>query len=165
MTQKQMTKLFFLMILAWPGAEMFKGGISKLGPTIELWTARTGDIDFWIGQQAVGRLCDTNRFPPTIAEFREQAASVAAQIREDVNQVFSEAKFAECSGYGVDEWYQRLPDNSIVKATIDAMGGPGMLTTADGKRWNYSLYEETYNRLIRAQETMPRLADPGRCLP
>lgn len=39
MTKKEMTELFSVMLLAWPNAEMFKGGVAKLGPTIELWTA------------------------------------------------------------------------------------------------------------------------------
>lgn len=39
MTKKEMTELFGVMLLAWPNAEMFKGGVAKLGPTIELWTA------------------------------------------------------------------------------------------------------------------------------
>ena len=163
MTEKQMTELFAVMMLAWPGAEMFKGGIPKLGPTIELWTARTRDIDFWMGAQAVGRLCDINKFPPTIAEFQEQAANVAAEIRSEVNAVFNDVKIAEHLGEGVDDWYRRLPAGSIRKATVDAMGGPAMLTTANGRMWNYSLYEETYNRLIR--EKMPLPIHSGRYLP
>ena len=70
MTNQEMTELFSVMLLAWPQAEMFKGGIAKLGPTIELWTACTRDIDFWTGQQAVVLLCKTSKFPPTIANKR-----------------------------------------------------------------------------------------------
>lgn len=163
MTEKQMTELFAVMMLAWPGAEMFKGGIQKLGPTIELWTARTRDIDFWMGAQATGRLCDINRFPPTIAEFREQAANIAAEIQSEIKAVFNEVKIADHFGKGVDEWYRRLPAGSIRKVTVDAMGGPSKLTTADGRIWNYSLYEETYNKLIR--EKNPISIQGGRFLP
>lgn len=46
MTKKEMTELFSVMLLAWPNAEMFKGGVAKLGPTIELWTACLTDVDF-----------------------------------------------------------------------------------------------------------------------
>ena len=165
MTEKQMTELFAVMMLAWPGAEMFKGGIPKLGSTIELWTARTRDIDFWVGQQAVGRLCDTSKFPPTIAEFREQAAAVEAKIRENVNHVFDEIKVAEHLGKGVDDWYRRLPANSVIKATVDAMGGTSKLTAENGLVWNYALFEETYNRLIRVRDEMPLPMHSGRYLP
>ena len=57
MTRKEMTEIFSVMLLAWPNAEMFKGGVQKLGPTIELWTACLPDVDFWQGQQAVIKLC------------------------------------------------------------------------------------------------------------
>ena len=38
MTRKEMTEIFTVMSLAWPSAEMFKGGVERLGPTIKLWT-------------------------------------------------------------------------------------------------------------------------------
>ena len=85
MTNKEMTELFSVMLLAWPQAEMFKGGITKLGPTIELWTTCTRDIDFWTGQQAVVLLCKTSKFPPTIAEFRQQAEAVETKISGCIN--------------------------------------------------------------------------------
>ena len=71
-----MTELFSVMLLAWPNAEMFKGGVAKLGPTIELWTACLPEVDFWTGRQAVVRLCRTSPFPPSIAEFKRQAEAV-----------------------------------------------------------------------------------------
>lgn len=165
MTEKQMTELFAVMMLAWPGAEMFRGGIQKLGPMIELWASRTKDIDFWIGQQAVGRLCDTSRFPPSIAEFREQAASVKRDIRENVDRVFNEVKLAEQLGDGLDGWYRQLPAGSVERATVDAMGGPAHMLSADGKMWNYGLYEENYNRLIRTRDARPLPMNGGRYLP
>lgn len=72
MTKKEMTEIFSVMLLAWPNAEMFKGGVAKLGPTIELWTDCLSDVDFWLGQQAVIRLCRECKFPPSIAEFKEK---------------------------------------------------------------------------------------------
>ena len=80
MTKKEMTELFSVMLLAWPNAEMFKGGVAKLGPTIELWTACLTDVDFWLGQQAVIRLCRECKFPPSIAEFKEKADAVKREI-------------------------------------------------------------------------------------
>lgn len=37
MTHKEMSEIFAVMLLAYPNAEVFKGGIAKLGPTINLW--------------------------------------------------------------------------------------------------------------------------------
>ena len=61
MTGKEMTELFAIMLLAWPNAETFKGGIPKLAPTIKLWVSCTANVDFWTGQQAVVRLCQHYR--------------------------------------------------------------------------------------------------------
>lgn len=155
MTDKQMTELFTVMILAWPNAEMFKGGIQKLGPTILLWTSRTRDIDFWTAQQAVARLCDACKYPPTIAEFREQSKKISAGIRSRVEFVFDEIKLADSMGEGVEGWYRKLPANSAERATVDAMGGPSTLVKEGGLAWNYELYEKTYNRIIRQRSATP----------
>lgn len=164
MTDVQWTELFMVMILAWPNAEVFKGGIPKLGPTIKLWESRTKDIDFWTAQQAVARLCDTCKFPPTIAEFREQAKKIGDGIRSKVSATFEEIKLAETFGEGVEGWYRRLPANSIERVTVDAMGGPDMLT-ADSGLWNYDLYERTYNRMLRIRHAAPLPVVTGRQLP
>ena len=73
MEGKEMTELFLVMLLAWPNAEAFKGGIPKLTPPIKLWTSCTADVDFWTGQQAVIHLCQHCKFPPTIAVLCETA--------------------------------------------------------------------------------------------
>ena len=91
MTKKEMTEIFSVMLLAWPNAEMFKGGVAKLGPTIELWTACLSDVDFWLGQQAVIRLCRECKFPPSIAEFKEKADNVQQEIKplvQSMNRLF-----------------------------------------------------------------------------
>lgn len=43
MTHKEMSEIFAVMLLAYPNAEVFKGGIAKLGPTINLWVT-WGDL-------------------------------------------------------------------------------------------------------------------------
>ena len=84
MTQKEMTEIFGIMLLAYPNAETFKGGIQKLLPTINLWCACLPEVDFWIGQQAVIKLCRECKYPPTIAEFREKADAVKSEDRKSV---------------------------------------------------------------------------------
>ncbi len=82
MTRTQMTELFTVMSLAWPQAEMFRRGVASLGPTITLWTQCAADVDFQIGQIAVFRLCQTSKFPPTIAEFRQAAEQAADELEK-----------------------------------------------------------------------------------
>ena len=120
MTKKEMTEIFSVMLLAWPNAEMFKGGVAKLGPTIELWTACLSDVDFWLGQQAVIRLCRECKFPPSIAEFKEKADNVQQEIRSRIDLDWNDIKFSRLLDKAPQEWYQRLPPNSDVKAVIDA---------------------------------------------
>ena len=86
MTHKEMSEIFAVMLLAYPNAEVFKGGIAKLGPTINLWVTCLPEIDFWTGQQAVVKLVRECKFPPTIAEFKEKAEKVQAEVRARIDQ-------------------------------------------------------------------------------
>ena len=77
MTRAEVTEIFAVLMMAYPNAEMFKAPDkdslkAKLAPTITLWTTCLRDIDFWAAQQAVIRVCQTCKFPPTIAEMREK---------------------------------------------------------------------------------------------
>ena len=45
MTHKEMSEIFAVMLLAYPNAEVFKGGIAKLGPTINLRVTRSTETD------------------------------------------------------------------------------------------------------------------------
>lgn len=82
MTRTQMTELFAVMSLAWPQAEMFRGGLENLGPTITLWAKCTADVDFRIGQIAVFQLCQSSKFPPTIAEFRQVVEKTVQELEK-----------------------------------------------------------------------------------
>lgn len=120
-----MTEIFSVMLLAWPNAEMFKGGVAKLGPTIELWTACLSDVDFWLGQQAVIRLCRECKFPPSIAEFKEKAEAVTSEVKERIDVAWNHLKFS-LDEKPPEEVYATLPEGET-KAVIAAMGGPAKL--------------------------------------
>ena len=132
MTRKEVTELFSVMLLAWPNAEMFKGGVQKLGPTIELWAKCLPDVDFWTGQQALIRLCQVCKFPPTIAEFREQVENVNTDIRRrtelEWSIICSELHF----GTTPQQIYAGLQPGSLGRLAIDAMGGPDNIIQKNG---------------------------------
>lgn len=92
MTHKEMSEIFAVMLLAYPNAEVFKGGIAKLGPTINLWVTCLPEIDFWTGQQAVVKLVRECKFPPTIAEFKEKAEKVQAEVKARIDQEWNYLK-------------------------------------------------------------------------
>lgn len=148
MTKKEMSELFSVMILAWPNAEIFKGGTQKLGPTITLWTSCTEDVDFWTGQQAVRRLCKINKFPPTIAEFREQVAEFKKDLRYTVCGVFEELKMVDFLGGSLEDYYAGLPESDFRRKVISAMGGVDKLTAPNGL-WNYGGFQETFVSLLQ----------------
>ena len=150
-TKKEMTEIFSVMLLAWPNAEMFKGGVAKLGPTIELWAACLSDVDFWTAQQAVVRLCRTCKFPPSIAEFREQADAVGRDVQSRIDLAWNEVKWSRLLDRSPEEWYKRLRPGSDIRAVVDALGGPERLVSEDGKRWNYYEFRDMYEKLIREE--------------
>lgn len=150
MTKKEMTELFSVMLLAWPNSEMFKGGIAKLGPTIELWAACTDDIDFWTGKQAVMDLCKTLKFPPTIAEFRERADDAQRKIDGFVSRTFSAIHLEELTGGTYETYYMSLPEGSVEKEVINAMGGYKTLVI-DDTHWNRQGFRDTYYALLQGK--------------
>lgn len=150
MTKKEMTEIFAAMMLAWPSAEMFKGGIQRLGPTIELWAACLPDVDFWLAQQAVVRLCRECKFPPTIAEFRAQADAVKQDIKRWVDASFQQIRAGEYLYDSLEGYYETLPQGNEIKSVIDAMGGIQALviTHSDFCQWNLHGFETAYRELI-----------------
>lgn len=151
MTKKEMTEIFSVMLLAWPNAEMFKGGVAKLGPTIELWTACLTEVDFWLGQHAVILLCRECKFPPSIAEFKEKADSVKQELDERISLEWNQVKFSGLLNKSPEEWYRRLPTGSYVKAVVDALGGVKKFATGGEGSWNYYEFRDMYERLIRTE--------------
>lgn len=147
MTNKEMTEIFSVMLLAWPNAETFRGGISKLGPTIKLWASCTREIDFWTGQQAVTRLCKTSKYPPSIAEFREQAEAVHSSIKAEARQLVDRIRLHNALGQSDEAYYASLQDGSFDKAVIAQLGGPKNLST--GRMWNIEGIEAACRAVIQ----------------
>lgn len=164
MTKQEMTEIFSVMLLAWPNAEMFKGGIQKLGPTIELWAACTSDIDFWTAQQAVIKLCKECKFPPSIAEFRERVEKVHAEIDRRVSLSWNEIRTAGMLGDTNQEIYDRFNPESLTRRAIDMIGGPNALSIpmpGGAERWNYEAWERAYRSLLHQQNSLAGASRPA----
>lgn len=157
MTKKEMTEVFSVMMLAWPNAEMFKGGIQKLAPTIELWTACLSDVDYWLAQQAVVRLCKECKFPPTIAEFRERVQAVRDDMQLRIDSAFQRIRSATLLYGSLEEFYAQLPPGDMLKTVIGTMGGVQALTTPldkGGSMWNFEGFRAAYTALIRNENAL-----------
>lgn len=151
MTQKEVTELFSVMLLAWPNAEMFKGGVQKLGPTIELWAKCLPDVDFWTGQQALIQLCRVCKFPPSIAEFREQVAHVNAGLLRRAEFEWERIRLELEMGRSPQQIYDDLPVDGLGRLTLTAMGGPSTIFQQSGL-FNYYTFVEICQNVIKTTE-------------
>ena len=140
MTKLEMTEIFSAMMLAWPNAELFKGGLPRLAPTVSLWAAAFSDVDFWTGLQALNIILRECKFPPTIADFRAAADRVNKKIKDRVDFIASQIK--TCSVlFSLDELDQ-FPIGKDGLAAIERMGGVGKLF--DGGIWHFDALETAY---------------------
>ena len=165
MTRKEMSEIFAVMLLAYPNAEVFKGGIAKLGPTINLWVTCLPEIDFWTGQQAVVKLVRECKFPPTIAEFKEKAEAVQAEVRARIGRAWDAFKLQANLGKTPQEFFAGLPADSNTRRAIEMIGGPDRLiiteehTFGDGhkemvERYNYYEFTEAYAKVLRQESAL-----------
>ena len=155
MTLKETSEIFSVLMLAYPNAEMFKGGIKQLAPTIKVWTQCLNDVDFWTAQQAVIRLCKVCKFPPSIAEFREQVDGVKKEIDSDINNCILYLRMWEREGT-LEERCADLPDGSILAMVIAQLGGVSCLSkTYEDKGnkvsvWQWDNFRRQYISVVKA---------------
>lgn len=160
MTHKEMSEIFAVMLLAYPNAEVFKGGIAKLGPTINLWVTCLPEVDFWTGQQAVVKLVRECKFPPTIAEFKEKAEDIQNEVRIRIDRAWDRIKLEAQLGKTPQEFFAGLPADSSTRRAIEMIGGPDRIlvtevhTFGDGhkeevQRYNYYEFRDAYEKILR----------------
>lgn len=154
MTQKEVTELFTLMLLAWPYDEKFKGGMQKLEATIEIWTTCLTDVDYWTGKQALIRLCKVCKFPPTIAEFREQVEGVNNSIKERTSLEWSFIRLELDMGKTPRQVFDELHPESLSRLAMISMGGPEKIFLDCGL-FNYYGFEEAIRNAIISQSALP----------
>ncbi len=158
MNRKEVTEIFGVMMLAFPSAELFKGGLEKLKPTIELWTSCTTDIDFWTGQQAAKELCKTSKYPPTIAEFREQAEQFMQRMTLYLDEVERRIKQGAYMLGSLDAYCDSIPQGDIVRAAIGDIGGPSCLIRrlSNGDEiWEFDPLRRAITQRLRQKTPLP----------
>lgn len=151
MTKKEVTEIFSVLMLAYPRAEMFQGGIAKLGPTISLWARCLDDVDYWTGLQATLRVCKECVFPPTIAEFRKAVKEVTDELNGKADGIFRAIRSGELLHGTLEDYYSSLTPGDEVKTVIDMMGGTQALVrkVTDGYAWNREAILTTARLVIR----------------
>lgn len=156
MTRAEVTEIFAVLMMAYPNAEMFKAPDkdslkAKLAPTITLWTTCLRDIDFWAAQQAVIRVCQTCKFPPTIAEMREAAETVLHEVRSEISNAYlmarNELQLARLAGRTKEQALEGMPTRT--QKVIEAMGGIDAFMPPDKKYFEMERFEQTYETMLR----------------
>lgn len=153
MTRAEVAQLFAVLVIAYPNAEMFKAPsqqalMEKLDPTIALWSTCLRDVDFWTGQHAVIKVCQSCKFPPTIAELREAAEAVTAETRQEISHAYLEARNAVRLFDGdLDAAYRAMPARA--RKTIDAMGGMEAFAPPEKDHFEMLGFERAYEDLLR----------------
>ena len=145
MTHKEMSEIFAVMLLAYPNAEVFKGGIAKLGPTINLWVTCLPEIDFWTGQQAVVKLVRECKLDMGLGKTPEEAV---ARLPE---------------GTDIRRVIEAMGGPSRLIATGERTFGDGTVKTYE--YYNYDGFKSAYETIIRQTSALnsgPRKAvGPG----
>lgn len=151
MTKAEVTQIFAVLALAYPGAEMFRAPSKqaleeKLAPTVALWAACLRDVDLWTGQAAAVRVCQTCKFPPSIAEYREAAEAVKRETKGEISTAARNARNLYLL-YGKERGYELLPDRA--RKVIDAMGGMDAFAPPEGCCFALLEFEITYEAMLR----------------
>ena len=158
MTNNEMKEIFTFMKFAWPNAEMFKGGVTQLAPTIVLWTACLPDLDFNMGLLAFMRLCQNNRFPPTIAEFNDAAKEIQSEMRTEAEKARQYFHFWQSTCRFNDETEKEEIPGDYTRMTIARMGGETCLYDERGffKRdeFNENYYEILLEERLQSVENL-----------
>lgn len=151
MTKAEVTQIFAVLALAYPSAEMFKAPSKqaleeKLAPTIALWATCLRDIDFWTGQQAVVKVCQTCKYPPSIAEMREAAEAVTKEVNAEIDLSLNMASNLYILR-GRETMYEQMSERS--RKVVDAMGGLDAFAPPDSKMFNGRGFKQMYEAMLR----------------
>ena len=91
------------------------------------------------------------QIPALYRRVQGKADDVQQEIRSRIDLEWNDIKFSRLLDKSPQEWYQRLPPNSDVKAVIDALGGVEKFATKGEGGWNYYEFRDMYEKLIRKE--------------
>lgn len=144
MSVAEILRLFSLLLLAYPNAEMFKGDIKKLKPTALLWSNCLQDIDFWLGKKAAMKLICESKYPPTIAAFREKAEEIRRE--NDACIRFQWNYFRQLTDlYGMAEALDTFAPDAEIRKALAMTGATETALPA------YSEFKSAYESVQRSE--------------
>lgn len=146
MNKKEVSEIFSLWSLNWPSAEMFQGGAEVLNARITLFANRFKDVSYWYGRQGALVSIDTRKFPPSIAEYREDIDKVISDTKQKIDLLYEitmrDIRLAKSQGQPIESVINdMLP---AAREIIDRMGGIKALVPENQPFPNAHGFEEAY---------------------
>lgn len=164
MTEKQTVEIVTTICMSYPSFE--KLGADAIKGMVKIWAMLFADDDYSLVQLAVAKHISTNKWPPSVAEIREQMAQIAHPDLIPPDRAWAlvqsaSSTFGEFSG---DKIMNKLPP--LIVQTINAMGGwyklwelrgsTGRGFKADAARIAFmDLYKPAYER-EREMQMLPK---------
>lgn len=163
MNRKEISEIFSLWSLNWPNAEMFQGDRNLLNARITLYANRLQEVSYWFGRKGALISIDTRRFPPNIAEYREDISKAKAASEMISGMWFDQLRFADTRN-GLEAAYTELPQP--VQEIVDEMGGMKRVYIPGTQILDGTGFEAAYIRLqMRRENWLPAGENRERRLP
>ncbi|WP_235912641.1 replicative helicase loader/inhibitor [Velocimicrobium porci] len=132
---------------AYPNANLMPDKRSK-----EIWYTMLSDLDYVVCMTAIKEHISTNRFPPSIAEIREQCANIAIGKVPDWGEGWEQVEKAirSCGMYQEEEALKRMDETT--KICVKRLGWKNICLSENivADRANFRMiYEQIVNRSKR----------------
>ena len=125
---------------------------------MRLWYSELKDIPYQLAHTALRKYVSTNKFAPTIADIREQAAELSNQNYDGLNETaaWSMVWKAICnSGYHSEEEFAKLPP--VIQRAVHSpaqLREWALLENIDGK--TITVLQSDFQRTFRAEQQRER---------
>lgn len=120
---------------------------------LRLWYAELKDIPYQIAYAALRKYVSTNKFAPTIADIREQAAELYNQREGDIseNTAWQLVWKAICnSGYHAEEEFEKLPET--VKRALGSASQLRQWGLSEVNDNTISYWKSDFQRIYRLEQ-------------
>lgn len=106
--------------------EMYPGRFEKLGDlAMEMWFECLSDLEYGIARQAIVNHAKSSKFPPTVADIREQYELIFKKRMSQCSElygVFNEMRTYYPCGYddenAIDVFFSKIPDCADYKTQL-----------------------------------------------
>ena len=156
MTALEISEIFAWWAVNWPNAEMFQGDVDMLDLRCKMFAAQFSDVDYWDGMLGAAHSIKTRKYAPNVAEFSEDIRIAKAQVEQEVNRAYLDARsairLADLTGEAADQAIQRLPKRT--QTVIRAMGGLDAFIPPEKDHFNMDGFVQTYRTLLKKRNML-----------